>query len=694
MTLLEVHDLKTHFHTEDGLARAVDGVSFSMEEGESLALVGESACGKSVTALSILGLVRPPGFHAGGRIVFEDTELTGAREDVLRGMRGNRISMIFQEPMTSLNPVFTVGNQLAEPLVLHRGMRTREARRHCAELLEQLGFADPLAVLGSYPHQLSGGMRQRVMIAMAIACRPRLMIADEPSTALDVTVQAQILHLIRQLQQEYGMALLLITHDLGVVNQMCDRICVMYSGRVAEIGPRERVLEEAAHPYTVKLLESIPRGVGRAGELSVIRGQVRSASDYPEGCRFAERCDLATERCTASDPSLYDVPGDSGHLSACFLQHPEQPLERRPPPPVEPVAIQGSDESVGDVSPVPARGEVLLETRRLTTHFPVRKGFFRRIAGYVRAVDGVSLAIREGATLGLVGESGCGKTTLGHSLLNLEGAARGEVRFEGDDLLAMPAGDLRRMRRKVQIIFQDPFASLNPRLTVNEIVGEGLRVHEPGQNQAQVEARIAETLDEVGLDPELGHRYPHEFSGGQRQRIAVARALVLRPRFIVLDEATSALDVSVQAQILNLLRTLQVRHGLTYLFITHDLGVVDYLADHVAVMYLGRIVEYGPAEDVFRAPRHPYTRSLLDAVPTLERRWSAPPALTGDVPSPVNPPSGCHFHPRCPLFAESRDESGSPAGGSSLAEACPARYPEAVDVQGEHWAACHGVTAA
>ena len=671
MNLLEVEDLKTYFRTEDGLARAVDGVSFSIGEGESLALVGESACGKSVTALSMMGLIRAPGYHPGGSIRFEGESLLGAGEAVMRRIRGNRMSMIFQEPMTSLNPVYSIANQLAEPLILHQRMTAGQARARAGELLGELGIPSPEVVLDSYPHQLSGGMGQRVMIAMAMACRPRLMIADEPSTALDVTVQAQILHLIKELQRDVGMALLLITHDLGVVNQMCEGICVMYSGRVAETGPREALLREALHPYTVKLLQSIPRGVRRDQQLSVIRGQVRSATDYPEGCRFAERCDHAAPRCRADQPPLYETR--AGGRSACFLQDPDDPL---PPQQVPPGVSEAHGEAAGGA-------EVLLETRRLSTFFPVTKGFLQRVVGYVRAVDGVSLAIREGTTLGLVGESGCGKTTLGHSLLNLVGQARGEVLFEGVNLLGLSARELRRMRKRVQIIFQDPFASLNPRLMVNDIVGEGLRIHQPGIAAAEYEARLVETLAEVGLSADIGHRYAHEFSGGQRQRIAVARALILRPRFIVLDEATSALDVSVQAQILNLLRDLQARHNLTYLFITHDLGVVEYLADEIAVMYLGRIVEYGPTAAVLHQPSHPYTRSLLEAVPSLEERWSAAPALSGDVPSPVDPPAGCHFHPRCPVYNNTDDPR--------LRADCPAHYPEPFPQSPSHWAKCFAV---
>ena len=683
MSLLEVSDLHTHFRTEAGIARAVDGVSFSVQVGESVALVGESACGKSVTALSILQLVRPPGFHPQGSIRFEGKELVGAGEVMLRSIRGNDITMIFQEPMTSLNPVFTVATQICEPLMLHQGLSEEESDRRAIALLEQMGIASPEVVMHSYPHQLSGGMRQRVMIAMAVACRPKLMIADEPTTALDVTVQAQILDLMRRLQREYGMALILITHDMGIVNQISDRVLVMYSGRMAEEAPRETLLREPRHPYTVKLLDSIPRRAKRGERLRVIRGLVRPATEFAEGCRFAERCDFAQPRCLRTQPPLFEdaaaaersaAPASASASRArvaCYLYDPQDPLPR----------VEQAGEDRAPPADVHATGRTLIDIRDLSTHFPVKKGFLKRVVGHVRAVDGVSLPIREGITLGLVGESGCGKTTLGHSLLRLEPEAKGHVLFEGKDVLALPDAELRALRRSLQVIFQDPFSSLNPRLRVGDIVGEGLRVHEPGLTREEREARVAEALREVGLSPGATGQYAHEFSGGQRQRVAVARALVLRPRFMVLDEATSALDVSVQSQILNLLRDLQARHGLTYLFITHDLGVVEYLAHEVAVMYLGRIVEHGATERVFRHPAHPYTRSLLAALPSLDVRREEPPPLLGDVPSPVRPPPGCHFHPRCPVFQGTSDPR--------LLRDCPTAYPPALDVAPGHWARCY-----
>jgi peptide/nickel transport system ATP-binding protein len=679
MSLLEVENLRTYFKTEAGEARAVDGVSFTLEEGESLALVGESACGKSVTALSIMRLIEPPsGYHPSGRMRFEDTDLLQADEPTLQRIRGNRLSMIFQEPLTALNPVFTIAEQLCEPLLLHQRLDRAQATRRGRELLELMGIAAPEVVMRSYPHQLSGGMRQRVMIAMAIACRPRLMIADEPTTALDVTVQAQILHLMQALQREIGMALLLITHDFGIVNQMSDRVLVMYAGTLVETGTREAVLRQPRHPYTRKLLQSVPRGVRHDQRLRVIQGTVHPATDVVPGCRFAERCDYAITGCTVTAPALFPAPG--GSQVACYLYDPYDPLPARTVVEDSPLRTPSSvSSSPLLLSPAPP----LVEIRNLTTHFPVKKGLFQRVVGHVKAVDGVTLAIPEGITLGLVGESGCGKTTLGHSLIRLEEHARGQVLFAGQDILALPPHAMRNMRRSVQIIFQDPYASLNPRFTVQELVGEGLRVHEPALTAAEYTWRIAEVLEEVGLSATMLQRYAHEFSGGQRQRLAIARALILRPRFLILDEATSALDVSVQAQMLNLLRDLQARYQLTYLFITHDLGVIQYLAHAVAIMYLGRIVEYGETTAVFEHPAHPYTQSLLAAVPSLDSRRTAPPPVLGDVPSPVSPPLGCHFHPRCPLFLGTTN--------AVLRSACPIQYPPPRRAGPRHWARCHAV---
>ena len=529
--LLEVRDLAVTFDTPAGEVRAVRGVSFDVERGETVALVGESGSGKTVTALSILQLLpSPPARHPSGSIRFAGQELLGAPEPVLRRVRGNRIAMIFQEPMTSLNPLHPIGRQVSEPLLVHRALGRAAARARAVELLRLVGLPEAEARLDAYPHQLSGGQRQRVMIAMALANEPDLLIADEPTTALDVTVQAQILKLLKELQRTFGMALLLITHDLAVVRKVADRVCVMTAGEIVEQGPVSQVYAAPRHEYTRRLLAAEPRGR---------------------------------------------------------------------PAPVAPGAPE------------------VLAARDVRVWFPIKAGVFRRTVGHVRAVDGVSLTVREGQTVGVVGESGSGKTTLGLALLRLI-RSRGSIVFEGRELQGLSWKALRPLRQRMQIVFQDPYSALSPRLSVAEIVEEGLRVHRVGAGPAGRRRLIEAALAEVGIDPALADRYPHEFSGGQRQRIAVARAMVLRPRFVVLDEPTSALDMSVQAQIVDLLRELQARHRLAYLFISHDLRVIRALAHEVLVLQDGRVVEAGPADEVFARPRHPYTRALMAAAFELE----------------------------------------------------------------------------
>jgi microcin C transport system ATP-binding protein len=528
--LLEVKDLSVNFGTGDKAVRAVRGVSFDIKRGETVALVGESGSGKSVTALSVLQLLAyPAASHPTGSIRFQGKELVGASTRDLLSVRGNRISMIFQEPMTSLNPLHTIERQVNEVLILHKGLSREAARKRTLELLEQVGIPDAASRLDAYPHQLSGGQRQRVMIAMALANEPDLLIADEPTTALDVTIQAQILKLLKSLQARYGMALLFITHDLGIVRKMADRVCVMTQGRIVEQGPVAEVFDRPQHSYTQHLLSAEPKG-----------------------------------RPAAADPAAPEI----------------------------------------------------LRLDDLKVHFPIRRGVMRRTGGHVKAVDGVSLALREGHTIGLVGESGSGKTTLGLALLRLERSAGG-IRFDGRDLQGLSQRQLRPMRREMQIVFQDPFSSLSPRMSVGEIVGEGLEVHGIGTREER-SVLIDQVLREVGLDPSSRERYPHEFSGGQRQRISIARALVLKPRLIVLDEPTSALDMSVQAQIVDLLRDLQQRHKLAYLFISHDLKVVRALADEVVVLRHGKVVERGPAKQIFEAPQTPYTQALIAAAFNLE----------------------------------------------------------------------------
>ncbi len=529
--LLEVRDLRVHFRVEDRVVEAVRGVSFELEKGETLAIVGESGSGKSVTALSILQLLPyPKAWHPSGSIRLLGQEMVGADEATLRRVRGNRVGIIFQEPMTSLNPLHTILRQISEVLILHRNMSEADARRRVIELLELVGIESPEKRLDAYPHQLSGGQRQRVMIAMALANEPDLLIADEPTTALDVTIQAQILKLIRELQQRLGMAVLFITHDLTIVRRIADRVAVMTEGEIVEQGATAELFARPRHPYTRHLLAAEPKG-----------------------------------RPPQADP---DAP-------------------------------------------------VVIEARDLKVHFPIQRGFLRRTVGYVKAVDGVSLQVRKGQTLGVVGESGSGKTTLGLALLRLL-SSKGDILFDGRNIQGWSWAQMRPLRRELQVVFQDPYGSLSPRMSVGEIVEEGLRTHGIGRNAEERRRRVAEILEEVGLDAEMMDRYPHEFSGGQRQRISIARAMVLRPRFVMLDEPTSALDVSVQAQIVELLLDLQQRHHLAYLFISHDLRVVRALAHHILVMRAGQVVEQGPAARIFEEPQHPYTKALLAAAFQIE----------------------------------------------------------------------------
>jgi len=667
--LLRVSDLRTHFRVGfDKTAKAVDGISFELEEGKTLALVGESGCGKTQTAFSLIRLVAENGFHPSGEILFDGKSLFTLEEEEMRGIRGNDIAMIFQEPMTSLNPVYQVRSQLEEPLRLHRKMEKGEARKRAIELLDQVGIPDPDKRIHNYPHELSGGMKQRVMIAMALACEPKLLIADEPTTALDVTIQAQVLRLMSDLQKQTGMAILLITHDMGIVNQMADDLCIMYAGKIAEQGSREQVFRHMAHPYTRRLFDSIPKASDTKYLLNTIPGLVPPATEYGAGCLFADRCQFTMDICKSRDIKPYLL--DAGHEVSCHLyesgkvQDLEQDRVRHPAP----------EKKIEDTN--------LISVKGLKTWFPVHKGIFRRVANYVKAVDDIDLDIKRGSTLALVGESGCGKTTLGESILRLTREARGSVLFQGQDLMKLEKEELKKIRRHMQIVFQDPFGSLSPRMRIRELVEEGLRVHFPEMPETESMEKIIKVLTEVGLDPSIIDRYPHEFSGGQRQRISIARALVLEPEFLVLDEPTSALDVSVQAQVMNLLRELQSKRGLTYLFITHNLNVVRYLADQVAIMYLGRIVEYGSVEKLFDDPKHPYTKTLLEAVPDLEKRKPFE-AIFGDVPSPLNPPSGCHFHPRCSLLMNEPE-------GSPLRQKCQAQYPEETHA-GNHYARCHAV---
>jgi microcin C transport system ATP-binding protein len=535
--LLDIDNLTTTIHSESGDFTVLDKVSFSVDKNRTVALVGESGSGKSVTALSILRLLeKTAAVSTAGRILFDGQDILTLDEPTLRSLRGNRIAMIFQEPMTSLNPVYSIGSQLIEPLALHQRLTKGEATVKAIELLARTGIPDPANRMNSFPHQLSGGQRQRVMIAMALACQPDLLIADEPTTALDVTIQAQILDLIKDIQQELNMAVLLITHDLTMVEKIADTVNIMHHGRIVESGPTTDIFTAPRNPYTIHLLNSVPAG--------------------------------------------------------------------RPPEKVD--------------------AEPLLAITGLKCHFPIKAGFFKKTVGLIKAVDGVDITIRQGTTFGVVGESGSGKSTLGMCILRLTGC-QGRIEYQNAagrhvNLLRFKSGEMRPLRQELQVVFQDPFSSLSPRMTVEKIIGEGLQVHHVGTNRKERRRLVEKALVEVGLEEAMADRYPHEFSGGQRQRIAIARAVALKPRFLVLDEPTSALDMTIQAQIIDLLRDLQQKHNMTYLFISHDLRVIRALADEVAVMQDGRIIETGPAADIFAAPSHPYTKALFAAAFELEAR--------------------------------------------------------------------------
>ncbi|MGV2917505.1 ABC transporter ATP-binding protein [Streptomyces alfalfae] len=660
--LLTIEDLRVDIASRERTVHALDGVSLSLAPGEALGIVGESGSGKTMTALSVLGLLPPGGEITGGRVLFDGRDLAAAPAPVLQDVRGDTIGMVFQDPLTSLNPTMTIGAQVAEPLLLHRpGIGRKEAWSRAEEMLRLVGMPQPAERMKVYPHQLSGGMRQRVAIAMALVCEPKLLIADEPTTALDVTTQHQILELVDDLRSRLGMALILVTHDLGVIAHRVDRVAVMYAGKVAEQASVRDLFERPRHRYTEALFAALPERAAAGAELHTIPGLPPGLVTRPTGCRFAPRCAFATDECRAGEPPLTDAGEPSAeHRFACFHPVPDE---------------AASDEDVvrpAPALPAAAPGDVLLELDALVKEFPLKGGAFARSRGTVSAVGGVSLTIRRGETFGMVGESGCGKTTLGRIVAGLEEPTAGAVRFEGADPSRMSRAERRAHRRRVQLMFQDSTAAMDPRMRVGEILREPLVIQGVG-DRAEQEERVAGLLDAVGLPRGAVHRYPHEFSGGQRQRLGLARALTLSPDLVVADEPVSALDVSVQAQILNLMRELQRERGLTYLFISHDLAVVRHLADTVGVMYLGRLVEAGPAEQVYARPLHPYTRGLLDTVnlPVVAAEGTAKPGpspLKGETPSAARPPSGCRFRTRCPLAqdvcATTEPEVSTPNGGA------------------------------
>jgi peptide/nickel transport system ATP-binding protein len=667
--VLEVRGLRTQLGGATRPITVVDGVDLRIAPGETLALLGESGCGKSMTALSLMRLLPLGGRIVAGSVHLAGQELLSLAERDMRGRRGGRLAMIFQEPQTSLNPVLRVGAQIAEAVREHEGMARHQTSGRVVELLRAVGIPDPQRRAEEYPHQLSGGMKQRVMIAMALAGNPQLLIADEPTTALDVTIQAQVLQLLKSLQRDTGLAVLLIAHDLGVVAETADRLAVMYAGQIVEQARCAEFFAAPAHPYSRKLLESLPTAAKRGGELAMIPGRVPPLDQPFSGCRFAPRCERAFAACTKVEPDWYSAGSDQ--QVRCLLW-------RHGPPAMTPDSSDAkADAAAGDdtgaQASAPLAAPPLLSATGLRLWFPIRRGLFKRVVGQVRAVDGVDLALQAGETLALVGESGCGKTTVGKGLLQLERPSGGQVRYQGQELTTLAPGRMRRLRKDLQIIFQDPFAVMNPRMLIGDIVGEGLQALGIEPVARRRRERVAALLERVGIGAEAMSRYPHEFSGGQRQRICIARALAVEPRVIVCDEPTSALDVSVQAQILNLLKSLQQDFGIAYLFITHNISVVSYLAQQVAVMYLGRLVEQGLAEVVLSDPRHPYTQALLSAVPSIDQDSGREVIrLSGDMPSSAHPPSGCHFHPRCPVV---RPE-------------CASAYPQPLQLSATHQVCC------
>ncbi len=647
--LLQIKDLHTDIEIRNGVVRALSGVDLHVNPGETLGIVGESGSGKTMTALSLMGLLPQGGKVSSGSIILDGQDLTKMPLHLKRKMRGTKVGMIFQDPLTSLNPTMKIGLQVCEPLRVHEKLSKREALARAVEILKRVGMPRPEVVINNYPHQLSGGMRQRVMIAMALVCKPRILIADEPTTALDVTTQMQILDLIDELRDEYKMGVILITHDLGVVAGHTDRVAVMYAGRIVETAPTKTLFTEPKHRYTSSLMAALPERALAAGtKLFSIPGAPPSLTNLPKGCRFAARCLWATDECRAGYP---DLSGDENHTFSCF--HPVQEGDESP------AVLQAMMDSGKAEDAVDATGqisqEVLLDVKEASRVYEsAGSGFFKRDKGVVSAVDRVSITVNKGETYGLVGESGCGKSTVGRLIAGLERPSGGAIELDGRDLAKLKGRDAVRIHRDVQMMFQDSYAAMDPRMRIDQILAEPMSIQKTG-NARQIAERIMEILEQVGLTEEILDRYPHEFSGGQLQRIGFARSLTLAPDLIVADEPVSALDVSVQAQVLNLMKDLQQELGLSYLFISHDLAVVQYMADRIGVMYLGRIVEEGPAHEVVKNPKHPYTKALIDSIPVPDPEFKHDESaikLTGEPPSAVNPPEGCRFRPRCPFAGE------------------------------------------
>ncbi|WP_435348474.1 dipeptide ABC transporter ATP-binding protein [Haloarchaeobius sp. HRN-SO-5] len=674
-SLLDVRDLRTQFHTDADPVVAVNDVSFTLERGETMGIVGESGAGKSVTARSIMGLVDWPGEVVGGEVRFQGEDLVSKTDEEMRDVRGNRIALVPQDPMRSLNPVLTVGSQIVETVRRHQDVTKEAARRIAIDSMDEVGIPDAAERFGDYPHEFSGGMRQRVLIAIGLACEPDLIIADEPSTALDVTTQAKILDLLNELQAEKGMGILMITHNLGVVAQTCDTVGVMYAGHMVERATLEDIFERPTHPYTRGLIDSIPQTDQEYDELPTLDGSMPDLTELPEGCNFAPRCPHATEACrTGDDPDIEQVAGTAS--AAACLHADELDLSEAAGPGQGPVTRKTVDRS----------GDPLLRVEGLKKHFDAGDGLFESLSlstdgglptltkRTVKAVDGVDFDIYPGETVGLVGESGCGKSTVARTVLQLLEPTDGEVYFDDVPLHELGGSEIRSLRREMQMIFQDPGSSLNPRKTVGHIVGRAMQTHGVATGEEK-ERRVEALLERVGLSASAAGKYPHEFSGGQQQRVAIAHALAVEPKLIVCDEPVSALDVSVQAQILNLLDEIQAEENIAYLFISHNIGVVRHICDRLAVMYLGEIAEFGTVEQVFDPPHHPYTEALLSAVPHADpSRRTNRVLLEGTVPSPIDPPSGCAFRTRCP---------------KKLGEVCETDDPALEDIGEGHHVSCH-----
>jgi peptide/nickel transport system ATP-binding protein len=667
--LLVVKDLEVKYRTQAGVLTALRNIGFSIEPGEVLGVVGESGCGKSTIAGAVMQLLPLNGWISRGQVFFKGRNLVQMNPEELRQLRGSEISMVFQDAMTSLNPVFNIETQMMDILIAHHpGAKRDELKTRALAMLKRVGIPDGAQRIKDFPHQFSGGMRQRIMIAMAIMENPSLLIADEPTSSLDVTLEAQILELLRGLRDEFGTAILYISHDLGVIAQLCDRVIVMYAGNIVERGDARRLFIQPQHPYTRALLNAHPSQKRKLNRLLSIPGRVPSLKDLPVGCKFADRCNFAQPLCYQTEPGYLTM--DDGHLVLCHHLVGEQVATSYAP--VVP------EETTPDLlTRVDQGGEFLVQTNNLQTHFKDRVGVLGQLigrkGGNLRAVNGVDLDIRRGETVGLVGESGSGKTTLGKTLLRLITSTEGRILFEGKDITRLNESQVRPMRARMQMIFQDPFSSLSPRMKVADLLMEPFRIQ---KISADSEKKVPELLEMVGLATEQADKYAHQLSGGQARRVGIARALALNPEFLVADEPTSGLDVSVAASLLNLMKDLREKLGLTYLIITHNLNVIGFIADRVGVMYLGRLVELGPTDEIFEHPAHPYTEALLMAIsdpdPSQKEKREKRLLIIGEIPSPRHPPSGCPFHPRCRY----------------MDERCSREVPGAVSINAGHQAIC------